>query len=205
MPAVNIDPKDALQFDTEARFDAWLAAHHATQRAVWVLLHKVGSERASMTGKQGIDVALCLGWIDAVRNKLDDTSYLQRYAPRRKSAIWSQLNIANVERLMRAGRMHAAGQREVDAARVDGRWAKAYGGGRAMPPRPDLQSAIDAVPAAQVALTRLDAKNRFALAFRVHVLKTESGRRRKIAAFVDMLARGEVLIRPPPDKEIRHV
>jgi uncharacterized protein YdeI (YjbR/CyaY-like superfamily) len=202
---VDIDPKDALQFDTEARFDTWLAQHHATQREVWVLLHKVGSERASMTGKQGIDVALCWGWIDAVRKKVDDTSYLQRYTPRRKSSIWSQLNIANVERLTRAGRMQAAGQREVDAARTDGRWARAYGGGRAMPLPPDLQSAIDAVPAAQVTLARLDAKNRFALAFRIHNLKTEAGRQRRIAAFVDMLARGEVLIPPQSGKESRHV
>jgi uncharacterized protein YdeI (YjbR/CyaY-like superfamily) len=74
-----------------------------------------------------------------------------------------------------------------------------------MPLPPDLQSAIDAVPAAQVTLARLDAKNRFALAFRIHNLKTEAGRQRRIAAFVDMLARGEVLIPPQSGKESHHV
>ena len=199
-----MDPKKAQQFATEVAFDAWLARHHATQAEVWVLLQKVGSERASMTGRQGIDLALCWGWIDAVRKRVDETSYLQRYTPRRKSSIWSQVNIANVERLTLAGRMQPAGQREADAARADGRWAMAYGGGRAMPLPPDLQSAIEAVPTAQAMLAKLDAKNRFALAFRVHNLKTEAGRRKKIAAFVDMLARGEVLIPASPGKEGRN-
>lgn len=193
MPAVTIDPAEALQFATEAAFDAWLADHHATQREVWVLLHKAGSGRASMTGKQGIDVALCWGWIDAVRKRVDDEAYLQRYTPRSKTSLWSQVNIANVERLTKAGRMQPAGQRAVDAARADGRWARAYGGGRHMPLPPDLQAAIDAVPAARAMLARLDAKNRFAIAFRVHNLKTEAARQRKIAAFVDMLAHGQVL------------
>lgn len=198
MATVNIDPADALQFATDAEFDAWLAAHHATRREVWVLLHKAGSATPTMTGRQGIDVALCWGWIDAVRKRVDDSRYLQRYTPRSRTSIWSQVNVANVERLVRAGRMQPAGQRAVDAAQADGRWAKAYGGGRNMPLPEDLQAAIDAVPAARAMLARLDAKNRFALAFRVHHLKTEAGRRKKIAAFVDMLARGEVLIPRPP-------
>lgn len=203
MPSVTIDPSDALQFATDAEFDAWLAAHHATQREVWVLLHKAGSSTPTMSGRQGIDVALCWGWIDAVRKRVDDSCYLQRYTPRSKTSIWSQVNVANVERLVRAGRMQPPGQRAVDAAKADGRWAKAYGGGRDMPLPDDLQTAIDAVPAARAMLARLDAKNRFALAFRVHHLKTEAGRRKKIAAFVEMLARGEVLIPPPSDKPAR--
>lgn len=194
MPTVTLDPNDALQFATEAAFDSWLASHHATRREVWVLLQKASSGVPSMTGKQGIDVALCWGWIDAVRKRVDDGCYLQRYTPRSKTSIWSQVNIANVERLMKAGRMRPPGQRALDAAKADGRWAKAYGGGRNMPLPPDLQAAIEAVPMAQAMLARLDAKNRFALAFRVHNLKTEAGRRKKIAAFVEMLARGEVLI-----------
>ena len=205
MPPVNVDPEEALQFATDDAFDAWLAGHHATCREVWVLLHKVGSTRPTMSGKQGIDVALCWGWIDAVRKRVDDTSYLQRYTPRSKASIWSQVNIANVERLVLAGRMQPPGQRAVDAAKADGRWAKAYGGGKNMPLPHDLQAAIDAVPAALAMLARLDAKNRFALAFRVHHLKTEAGRRKKIAAFVDMLARGEVLIPQPAVKAVRDV
>lgn len=203
MPAVKIDPDSALQFTTEAAFDAWLADHHAKQREVWVLLHKAGCARPSMTGKQGIDVALCWGWIDAVRKRVDDTCYLQRYTPRSKTSLWSQVNIANVDRLTLAGRMQPAGQRAVDAAKANGRWANAYGGGRHMPLPPDLQAAIEAVPAARDMLARLDAKNRFALAFRVHHLKTEIARQRKIAAFVAMLARGDVLISQPSAKASR--
>jgi uncharacterized protein YdeI (YjbR/CyaY-like superfamily) len=188
------DPDAALQFTTEAAFDAWLAEHHATEREAWVLMHKAGSGTPSITGQQGIDVALCWGWIDAVRQRLDEQRYLQRYTPRGKASLWSQVNIDKVERLRQAGRLQPAGLRAVEAAQADGRWARAYGGGRQMPLPPELEAALDAVPAARAMLQTLDAKNRFALAYRVHILKTEAARQRKAAAFAEMLARGEVLI-----------
>jgi uncharacterized protein YdeI (YjbR/CyaY-like superfamily) len=153
----------------------------------------VGSGLASITPKQAIDVVLCWGWIDAVRKGLDDKSYLQRYTPRRRQSIWSLINVANVARLIEGGRMTEHGLREVEAAKADGRWDRAYGSGKAMKVPDDLQAAIDAEPEALAMLGRLSEQNRFALAFRMHQLKTEAGRRKRIAAFVEMLRRGETI------------
>ena len=107
--------------------------------------------------------------------------------------MWSQVNVDNVARLIAAGRMTAHGLTHVDAAKADGRWARAYAAGRAFKIPDDLQAAIDAEPKARAILATLSAQNRFALAFRVHNMKTEAGRRRKIESFVAMLKRGETI------------
>jgi uncharacterized protein YdeI (YjbR/CyaY-like superfamily) len=193
MAALIVDPASLVEFVDEAAFEHWLSRHHDQRDEVWVKLHKLGSGRPSITPKQAIDVALCWGWIDAVRKGLDDTSYLQRYTPRRARSIWSQVNVANVARLTEAGRMTPHGLKHVHAAQADGRWARAYANGRAMPIPDDLQAAIDAVPAARQMLATLTEQNRFAIAFRVFNMKTEAGRRKKIERFVAMLARGETI------------
>lgn len=195
--AAVVDPRKVREFVDAAAFAEWLAAHHDVADEVWIKIHKVGSGRASITPKEAIDVALCWGWIDAIRKGFDDQSYLQRYTPRRKGSVWSQINVANVTRLIAAGRMTPHGLREVEAAQADGRWAKAYGSGANMHIPDDLQAAIDADPRARRTLDQLNAQNRFALAFRMHSLKTAAGRAKRIAAFVDMLRRGET---PHPQK-----
>ena len=82
------------------------------------------------------------------------------------------------------------GMREVEAAKADGRWERAYGGAEMTLPE-ELLAAIEAEPAAKEMLARLSAQNRYALAFRLHQLKTDAARKRKIAQFVEMLKRGE--------------
>ncbi|MBO9575974.1 MAG: YdeI/OmpD-associated family protein [Sphingobium sp.] len=85
------------------------------------------------------------------------------------------------------------GFREVEAAKADGRWDRAYAAGKDMKIPDDLQAAIDAEPAARAMLAKLSAQNRFAIAFRTHNMKTEAGRRKKIETFVEMLKRGETI------------
>jgi uncharacterized protein YdeI (YjbR/CyaY-like superfamily) len=128
-----------------------------------------------------------------VRKSLDEKSFLQRYTPRGKKSIWSKINIDNVARLIETGRMTGHGLREVDAAKADGRWDRAFGGSKEMTIPSDLQAAIDAEPKAKAMLARLSAQNRFALAFRTHNMKTEAGRKKKIADLVEMLKRGETI------------
>jgi uncharacterized protein YdeI (YjbR/CyaY-like superfamily) len=185
-------------FKTADAFYKWLARHHKDDE-VWIKIHKVNSGLKSITPKEAIDVVLCWGWIDGVRKGLDDTSYLQRYSPRTRTSIWSKINVDNVARLIREGRMTEHGLKQVEAAKADGRWARAYGSGQGMKIPPDLQAAIDVDPKARAMLKRLSAQNRFALAFRVHNMKTEAGRKKKIADFVAMLRRGET-IHPQRDK-----
>jgi uncharacterized protein YdeI (YjbR/CyaY-like superfamily) len=193
MASVAVDPRNVHEFADEQRFHDWLARHHATADEVWIKIHKQGSGLASVTPKQAIDVALCWGWIDGLRKGWDAQSFLQRYTQRRSKSVWSQINVANVARLIEAGRMTEHGLKAVKAAKADGRWERAYGSGKAMAIPDDLQAAIDAEPRARKMLGSLSAQNRFALAFRVHHMKTAAGRQRKIEALVDMLKRGETI------------
>ncbi|WP_422057224.1 YdeI/OmpD-associated family protein [Sphingomonas sp.] len=193
MAAVTVDPDKVREFADAARFYAWLSENHAVADELWIKIHKVSSGLPSITPKEAIDVVLCWGWIDAIRKSFDAHSYLQRYTPRTAKSIWSQVNVENIDRLIAEGRMTPNGLKQVEAAKADGRWDRAYGAGKKMKIADDFQAAIDAEPLAKAMLARLTEQNRFALAFRVHNMKTEAGRAKQIATFVDMLKRGETI------------
>ncbi len=191
------DPKKIRSFESVKAFETWFAANHDREDEVWVRIFKKGSGVATLTPAEALDVALCWGWIDAIRKGFDETSFLQRYTRRRPKSTWSQINREHVARLTAAGRMTVPGQREVDAARADGRWDAAYAPMRevtfATLPA-DLRAAIEASPRALRTLRALGKANLFALAFRTGKMKTAAGRARKIAALVSTLARGEAIV-----------
>jgi uncharacterized protein YdeI (YjbR/CyaY-like superfamily) len=193
MAPIKIDADKVREFKTAESFYKWLGKHHDKEDELWIKIHKVDSGLKSITPKEAIDVVLCWGWIDAVRKGFDDKSYMQRYTPRGRKSIWSQINVDNVARLIKEGRMTEHGLREVEAAKADGRWARAYKSGKDMKIPDDLQAAIDVEPKAKAMLTKLSAQNRYALAFRVNNVKTEAGRKKKIEDFVAMLKRGETI------------
>ncbi len=193
MAPVIINPDKIRAFKDAESFYKWLAKHHDKEDEIWIKIHKVDSGLQSITPKEAIDVVLCWGWIDGLRKGLDDRSYLQRYSPRGRKSVWSQINVDNVARLIREGRMTAHGLKHVEAAKADGRWDRAYKSGKDMKIPADLQAAIDAEPKAKVMLAKLSEQNRFALAFRTHNMKTQAGRIKKIETFVAMLKRGETI------------
>lgn len=190
---VEVDPAKIREFKTLDDFYSWLGKHHDKEREVWIKIHKVGSGLQSITPKEAIDAALCWGWVDGLRKAFDHKSFLQRYTPRGKKSLWSQINVENVARLLKQSRMTEHGLQHVDAAKADGRWNRAYRGGKEMTIPDDLLAAINAEPKAKKMLQQLNAQNRFALAFRVHNMKTEAGRGKKIETFVEMLKRGETI------------
>jgi uncharacterized protein YdeI (YjbR/CyaY-like superfamily) len=192
--AVVVPDAEAIRaFADPAGFEAWIRANHLTARELWLKLHKTQSGLPSIRYAEALDIALCWGWIDGQKKPLDENSFLQRFCPRGAKSIWSQRNIANVERLVAAGRMTPHGEAQIEAAKADGRWQRAYAAGRDMEVPADLLAAIAAVPTAQKCFDTLNRHNRFALAFRLGNIKTEAGRAKKIAGFVAMLARGETL------------
>ena len=193
MAPVHVDPDKVHEFSDAQKFHRWLARNHAKETEVWIKIHKVDSGLKSITALEAIDVVLCWGWIDGIRKGFDAKSFLQRYTPRGKKSIWSKINVDNVARLIREGRMTPFGLQQVDAAKADGRWDRAYGSGKALKIPEDLQAAIDAEPKAKAMLARLTEQNRFAIAFRMHALKTKAGREKKIQTFVAMLKRGETI------------
>ncbi len=196
MAPVVPDPRTIKAFKSEAAFDAWMRRNHSRETEIWLRIYKKGSGRPSVTHAQALDVALCWGWIDGIRKALDEESFLQRYTPRRARSIWSQVNREHVGRLTGAGRMQPAGQRQVDAARADGRWDAAYAPMRSASAATipdDLRTAIAANPRALKTFATLGRQNLFSLAFRTNNMKTPAGRARKIASLVAMLARGETI------------
>lgn len=191
------NPRKIKRFRTEAAFEAWLRKNHARERELWVRVYKKASGVPSITTAQALDVALCWGWIDGLRKSLDEESFLQRYSPRRPKSVWSQINRDHVARLTAAGRMTSHGQRQVDAARADGRWDAAYAPIRSATSATipdDLRAAIEASPGARKTFATLGRTNLFGLAFRTNNMKTAAGRARKIAELVTMLARGETIV-----------
>ena len=203
MAPVVPDPRRIKTFESQAAFEAWLAAHHQTEPELWIQIHKKSSGLPSITPAEALDVALCWGWIDGLRKGLDERSFLQRYTPRGPRSRWSQINREHVARLVAAGRMTPHGQRQVDAAKADGRWEAAYAPIRATTVASvpeDLRAAIEASPRARKTFRALNKMNLFSLAFRVNAMKTAAGRARKISALVAMLARGETIVPIAPSR-----
>ena len=197
MAPVKPNAKKIKAFRDEKAFETWLRANHDREAEIWIKIHKKDSGLPTVTHAQALDVALCWGWIDAIRKPFDDRSFLQRFTPRRPKSIWSQVNRDHVARLIAAGRMTPHGQKHVDAAKADGRWDAAYAPMRSASadslPQ-DLRAAIDANPRAAKTLATLGRTNLFSLAFRTNNMKTPAGRAKKIAALVAMLARGETIV-----------
>jgi uncharacterized protein YdeI (YjbR/CyaY-like superfamily) len=197
MAAVTPDPKKIRSFRSEREFERWLARNHAREDELWLKIHKKDSGLATVTHAEAIDVALCWGWIDGLRKGFDQRSFLQRFTPRGARSMWSQINREHVARLIEAGRMTPHGLRHVEAAKRDGRWEAAYAPIRAASEATipeDLRAAIEAKPRALKTFRTLNRQNLFALIFRTNNMKTAAGRAKKIAALVDMLARGETIV-----------
>jgi uncharacterized protein YdeI (YjbR/CyaY-like superfamily) len=192
MAPVRVDPDKVHEFETGKSFYAWLRKNGKTESEVWIKIHKLRSGLTSITAAEAIDAALCWGWIDGIRKSFDEQSFLQRYTPRGKKSVWSQVNVANVARLVAEKKMQPAGLAQVEAAKADGRWAAAYRIKASEAP-PDLLAAIRASPKARAMYETLSAQNRFSLTFRTLAVKTEAVRAKKIASFVSMLERGETI------------
>ncbi len=180
-----------------AAWRSWLEAHHADSPGVWLVLHKKGGEVTQLDYDAALDEALCFGWIDGQVNKRDAGSYSQRMTRRVPKSPWSARNVGHIARLEAAGKMTAAGRAAVESAKADGRWEVAYGGQATAELPEDLAAAIAAVPQAQAMFDVLTSVNRYAMIYRTISAKRPETRQRRIAGFVDMLARGET---PYPQK-----
>lgn len=177
-----------------AAWRAWLVEHHAQTQGVWLVLGRKGiTDPTTLRYDEALEEALCQGWIDGQAGRRDDRTYRQRFTPRRARSLWSRRNVGIVERLTAEGRMRPAGIAEVDRAKADGRWEQAYPGAADTEVPPDLAAALEAQPRARAMFDALTSQNRFAILHRLAGAKREETRRRRIAQFVEMLAREQTL------------
>ncbi len=176
-----------------AAWRAWLEKHHAKKDGVRLILHKKGGAVTTLTYAEALHEALCFGWIDGQIGRRDEGSFFQRFTPRTSRSAWSANNVAHVARLTKEGRMRPAGIAAVESAKSDGRWARAYAGPASATVPDDLAEAIEKNRAAKKTFALLTAQNRYALIYRLTTVKGAATRAKKIAGFVEMLARGEAL------------
>jgi uncharacterized protein YdeI (YjbR/CyaY-like superfamily) len=161
---------------------------------VWLVLAKKGTTQpTSLTYEQALEEALCHGWIDGQIRRRDERTFRQRFTPRRARSAWSKRNVGHVERLLREGRMHAAGIAHVERAKADGRWEAAYAGSASIEVPPDLAEALAAEPGAMAMFEILTSQNRYAVLYRIDTAKRPDTRARRIEQYVAMLGRGETI------------
>jgi uncharacterized protein YdeI (YjbR/CyaY-like superfamily) len=182
-----------MAFPTAAAWHEWLTEHGGTSAGVWLKTAKKGAPEPTVTYSEALDVALCFGWIDGQKGPLDDQYWLQRFCPRKPGSNWSRINTQKAAALIEAGRMQASGLREIELAKADGRWDRAYSSqGSAVVPD-DLRQALDANPAASAFFDSISSVNRYAILYRIQVVKRPETRVRKIAQYVQMLAEHKTL------------
>ncbi len=174
-----------------AEWRAWLEAHHTDSPGVWLVLHKKGGSVTELDYEAALQEALCFGWIDGQGRRRDAETSFQRMTRRGPKSVWSARNVERIGRLEAAARMTPAGRAAVDSAKADGRWEAAYAGQASAEVPEDLAAAIAADPRAQAMFEVLTSVNRYALIYRTNSVKQASTRARKIAGFVEMLARHE--------------
>ena len=185
------DEKSIEEFADAAEFNEWLAANHADHPGVWLRIAKKGAPTTSVSYDEALDVALCWGWIDGQKKPLDAHYWLQAFTSRRPRSAWSKRNVDKAAAMIEAGTMHPSGLAQVEAAKADGRWERAYAGPAGATESPEFRAALDANPAASTFYATLGSANRFAFYYRIQSAKKEETRARRIEAFVAMLERGE--------------
>ena len=177
---------------------SWLSRNHATSSGVRLVLARKGvTEPTLLSYDEALPEALCYGWIDGHRTQRDAATYRVRFTPRRPRGSWSQRNVELAAQLVAEGRMEPAGLAEIERARADGRWERAYPGSASNDVPEDLRAALAASPRAQAMWDVLTRTNRFAVLYRVHDAKRPETRARRINHSVEMLAAGET---PFPQK-----
>lgn len=177
-------------FATQAAWEKWLRVH-GDDPGTWLKIAKKNQGVTSVTYAEALDVALCHGWIDGLKRACDEQYFLQRFTPRRPKSLWSKINIAKVEQLLAAERVSAAGLREIEAAKADGRWQAAYDSASNMEVPPELAAALAKKPKARKFFEQLDKTNRYAFCWRVQTAKKPETKQARVDKFVAMLERGE--------------
>jgi len=180
-------------FKTRKDFAAWLEKNHKTSPALWVRIAKMNSGVSSITYADGVEVALCYGWIDAQKLPEDEGAWLQRFMPRRPRSIWSKVNREKVLALIASGEMKQAGLEEIERARKDGRWEAAYDSPSAAAVPADFEKELDRHPKAKAFYKTLDRANTYAILWRLQTAKRAETRAKRMRSFIEMLEKGETL------------
>lgn len=176
-----------ISFETESAWEQWLEQNHTTSSGIWMKIAKKGSVNITVLYPEALTVALCFGWIDGQKDRLDEDFWLQKFTPRRAKSAWSRINREKAIALIAQGRMREAGLQEIERAKADGRWETAYEPQSTISVPDDLQAALDQNPIAQAFFNQLNSANRYAILYRIATTKRPETRQRRIDEFIAML------------------
>lgn len=188
-----IDDRELIRFDGPEEFRAWLDEHADDDPGIRLVMAKKSAPFRTITYDEALDAALEYGWIDGRRKGIDEHTFEQYFSPRVAKSPWSKRNVDMMAAKIERGELKPRGLAEVERAKADGRWDRAYAGSATAEHPPEFLAALEANPAAKAAFEQLTAQNRFAIYYRLQEAKRPETRERRIAQFVDMLARGETL------------
>lgn len=178
-------------FESCQEWRKWLEQNHKDLKGVWLRFYKKGTGKLSLNHDTALYEALCYGWIDGQAKGYDADSYLQKFTPRRPRGSWSKRNIEHVERLEKEGKMQPAGWKEVEAAKADGRWARAYDSPTSMVIPEDFLSELSKDKKALAFFETLNKTNTYAIVWRLQTAKRPETREKRKKNIIEMLARGE--------------
>ncbi|MBS1514793.1 MAG: YdeI/OmpD-associated family protein [Bacteroidetes bacterium] len=182
-----------ISFASPKKFNDWLSKNHGLQTGIWLKIYKKGSEVKSVTYAEALDEALCFGWIDGQKKSLDEKSWIQKFTPRRSKSLWSARNKEHVARLTKEGRMKPAGVKEVEAAKKDGRWERAYDSGANMQIPADFLKELKKDKKAFEFFETLNKANTYAIGWRLQTAKKPETRERRMKVIIEMMKEGRKL------------
>jgi uncharacterized protein YdeI (YjbR/CyaY-like superfamily) len=180
-------------FKTKQDFADWLEKNHGNTEGILLRIAKKDSGLKSITYQEALEIALCYGWIDAIKLSENDKTWLQRFLPRRAKSIWSKINREKAIALIESGLMRPPGHAEIERAKNDGRWEAAYDSPAKAQAPPEFLAALDRNPKAKAFFETINRSNRYAITWRLATAKTPEKREHLLRTFVDMLEKGKTL------------
>ncbi len=191
-------------FRTQKSWLTWLKKNHQQPESIWIKLAKKSSGLKSITYEEGREGAIIYGWIDGLINGFDESWYLIKFSPRRPKSTWSKINREIAEQLIEGGEMRPSGLKQVEAAKADGRWERAYDSPATMKVPPELTKLLNTNKTAKKNFTELNSQNRYAFLYRIQTAKREETRQKHVQKAFEMLKKGEVY-HPPKMKKKKKV
>jgi len=180
-----------LSFVTQDHFESWMEENNTLTEGIWVRFYKKDSVTRSINYDEALDIALCYGWIDGLVKKFDELSYIRKFTPRRSKSMWSNRNKEHVSRLEKENRMKPSGIREVEKAKNDGRWEKAYDSPGKMIVPDDFILELSKNKKAFEFYETLNKTNKYAIGWRLQTAKNIETRDKRIKEILNMMDNGE--------------
>lgn len=181
-------------FASSKQWKEWLAMNYAiSNNGIWLLIFKKDSGEATITYDEALDEALCFGWIDGQKKAYDEKSWLQKFTPRRSKSIWSKRNKTRVAQLIEEKRMQPSGLKEIETAKKDGRWDKAYDSPSQMEIPADFLSILKKDQQAYEFFKTLNKANTYAIAWRLETAKKPATRQKRMQILLKMMKKRQKL------------